>query len=74
MDVKIRFDSTLRIFELVLFNQSVLQFMQECGRRDESFWPIASHFHSHDWVLIQNIVSILASERGATEASSTKSG
>ena len=66
MDVKTRFDSTVLMFESILNNQHVLNFMQGEGAKNDKTWPPCFHLSPDDWVHLENIVSILKPVREAT--------
>ena len=73
MDVKTRFGSTVKIFESVLNNQSVLMRMEEAGRRNNSVWTLSFHSFPDNWILIQNIVSVQRPVQDATYVLSSNS-
>ncbi len=72
-DVRTRFDSTLSMLASVFKNRSVLQRMQEIGKRNSSLWPKSFHLSLEDFTNIEHVVMILSPIQEVTRSLSNAS-
>ncbi len=72
-DVRKRFDSTLLMLASVFKNRSVLQRIQEIGKRNSSLWHKSFHLSHDDFTNIENVVMILSPIQEVTRSLSKAS-
>lgn len=68
-----RFDSTLLMMSCIIRNSAVLQNMLERNDVINEVWPRPLHLSADDFVLIQNVVTILKPVQDVTKSLSLSS-